>query len=48
MAENLHFKGKVTGAQITRTADWWFVSIQIEMPDEIPVKKRAAAASMWG
>ena len=42
MAENLRFKGKVTGARITRRADWWFVSIQIEMPDEIQVKKPAA------
>ena len=42
MAENLRFHGKVTGARITKTADWWFVSIQVEMPDPIPVKKRAA------
>jgi putative transposase len=42
MAENLRFAGKVTGARITKTADWWFVSIQVEMPDEIPVKKPAA------
>ncbi len=34
MAENLRFQGKVTGARVTRTADWWFVSIQVEMPDE--------------
>jgi putative transposase len=34
--------GKVTGARITKTADWWFVSIQVEMPDPIPVKKPAA------
>jgi len=42
MAENLRFKGKVAGARITKTADWWFVSIQVEMPDVIPVKKPAA------
>ncbi|GHO77980.1 hypothetical protein KSD_57510 [Ktedonobacter sp. SOSP1-85] len=42
MAENLRFAGKVTSARITKTADWWFVSIQVEMPDEIPVKKSAA------
>jgi putative transposase len=34
MAENLRFKGKVTGARITRTAEWWFVSIQVEIADE--------------
>src|SRR2546426_6654909 len=42
MAENLRFKGKVKGARITKTADWWFVSIQVEMPDSIPVKRPAA------
>src|SRR3989441_9057281 len=36
MAENLCFQGKVTGARVTRTADWWFVSIQVEMPNEKP------------
>jgi putative transposase len=34
MAENLRFKGKVTGARITKTTDWWFVSLTVEVPDE--------------
>jgi len=34
MAENLRFKGKITGARVTRTAEWWFVSITVEVPDE--------------
>ncbi len=34
MAEHGRFKGKVTGARITRTAAWWFVSIQVERADE--------------
>ena len=42
MAENLRFKGKSKGARITKTADWWFVSITVEMPDEQPDKKPAA------
>jgi putative transposase len=42
MAENLRFQGKVTGARITRTADWWFVAIQVELPDTIPVKREAS------
>jgi putative transposase len=42
MAENLRFTGKVTGARITKTADWWFVSIQVEIPDAVPVKRAAA------
>jgi IS605 OrfB family transposase len=35
-AENLRFKGKVTGARITKTAAWWFISISVELPDEHP------------
>jgi putative transposase len=42
MAEKLCFTGKVTGARITKTAEWWYVSIQVEIPDAIPVKKPAA------
>jgi putative transposase len=42
IAENLRFVGRVTGARITKTADWWFVSIQVEIPDEMPVTKPAA------
>src|SRR5512135_2714779 len=42
MAENLRFRGKVIGARITKTADWWFVSIQVELPDALPVKRPAA------
>ena len=42
MAEKLRFTGRVTGARITKTADWWCVSIQVEIPDAIPVKKPAA------
>jgi IS605 OrfB family transposase len=42
MAEKLRFAGKVTGARITKTADWWFVSLQVEMPDAMPMKKPTA------
>jgi putative transposase len=42
MAENLRLKGKVTGARITKTADWWFVSLTVERPDEMPEKRHAA------
>jgi putative transposase len=42
LAENLRFTGKITGARITTTADWWFVSIQVEIPDTVPVKRPAA------
>ena len=42
MAENLRFTGKVTGVRITRTAEWWFISITVEVPDEVPQKRTAA------
>ncbi len=42
LAENLRFQGKVTGARITKTADWWFVSITVELSDERLDKRRAA------
>jgi putative transposase len=42
MAENLRFQGKVTGARITKTAQWWFISITLEVPDEMPDRKKAA------
>lgn len=32
-AEKLRFEGKVLSARITRTAEWWFASIAVEMPD---------------
>ena len=36
MAENLRFKGKVTGVRITKTAEWWFASITVELPETQP------------
>ncbi|EFH83750.1 RNA-guided endonuclease InsQ/TnpB family protein [Ktedonobacter racemifer] len=39
MAEKLRFTGKVTGARLTRQADWWFVSVTVEVPDEFPLRK---------
>ena len=42
MAENLRFRGKVIGARITRAADWWFVSLQVELPDAMPMMQPTA------
>jgi putative transposase len=42
LAEKLRLKGKVTGARITRTADWWFISITVDGPAEHPEKRRTA------
>lgn len=36
MAEKVRFSGKILSARISKTADWWFVSITIEMPDAVP------------
>ena len=37
MAEGLRFDGKIMGAVVSRTADRWFVSIQVELPDPAPL-----------
>jgi putative transposase len=37
MAESLRFSGKIMSARISQTASWWFVSITVEVPDEIPL-----------
>src|SRR2546421_1675189 len=37
MAEKLRFAGKILSARISKTASWWFVSITVEMPDEVPL-----------
>jgi putative transposase len=42
MAENLRFKGKILAARVTRTADWWFVSIQVELPNAQPHPRTSA------
>ena len=36
MTENLRFHGKVAGVRITKTADWWFASITVELEDPPP------------
>ncbi len=38
MAENLRFSGKILAARISKTADWWFISITVEMPNAVPIK----------
>src|SRR5437868_984832 len=42
MAENLRLKGKGTGARVTKTADWCFVSLTVEIPGELPEKRKGA------
>jgi putative transposase len=40
MAEKLRLTGKILFAQITRSADWWYASITVEIPTtpELPLK----------
>lgn len=37
MAEKVRFQGKILSARISKTADWWFISITVEMADSTPV-----------
>ena len=37
MAETLRFQGKILGATVTKEADLWYVSVQVEMPEPAPV-----------
>ena len=36
MAEPLRFNGKIMGAVVSKVADWWFVSIQVEVQQPEP------------
>lgn len=35
IAEKLRLEGKIMSARITRTADWWFVSLTVKVPDTV-------------
>ncbi|TMD51146.1 MAG: transposase [Chloroflexi bacterium] len=35
MAEKLRLAGKILSARISKTADWWFVSITVEIPEGV-------------
>jgi putative transposase len=37
MTESLRFNGKILSAVVSRTADKWFVSISVEIPDKLAV-----------
>lgn len=39
MREALRFEGKINSATVSRTADRWFISIQVQIPDPIPAQK---------
>lgn len=37
MTESLRFSGKIMGAVVSKVADWWFVSIQVEIEQPAPI-----------
>lgn len=43
MREQLRLSGKLISATISRTADHWFVSVTVELPDPIPPKHEGPA-----
>jgi putative transposase len=42
MTEELRFKGKILGATVSRTADRWFVAVQVEVPDAQFYRRRTS------
>jgi putative transposase len=42
MTEELRFKGKILGATVSRTADRWFVAIEVEVPDAQFYRRRTS------
>ena len=42
MTEELRFKGKILGATVSRTADRWFVAIQVEVSDAQFYRRRTS------
>lgn len=46
MREPLRFEGKLWGATVSRTADRWFVSIQVEVTGEVPRRENQAPVGM--
>ncbi|MCL1996356.1 MAG: transposase [Defluviitaleaceae bacterium] len=44
MTEKLRFNGKIMGAVISRRADRWFVSVQVEIPESIPIHNSESQA----
>jgi putative transposase len=46
MRERLRFAGRVKSAVVSRTADRWFVSLSVEVPDEVLPRKNHAVVSV--
>ena len=46
LAEKLRFAGKILGATISRTADKWYIAIQVEMPDIFAITSKNHAVGV--
>lgn len=42
LAESLRFQGKIMGACVSRSADHWYLAVQVELPDQQAYCKRTA------
>jgi putative transposase len=40
LVEALRFAGKIMGACVSRQADWWYLAVQVEVPDEVAHRRR--------
>ncbi|WP_203230107.1 RNA-guided endonuclease InsQ/TnpB family protein, partial [Azotobacter chroococcum] len=41
MTETLRFEGRILGATVSRTADRWFVAVQVEVPGHQALRRRS-------
>lgn len=46
MREELRFEGKIISAVVSRTANRWFVSVNVELPDQLTTSKNQAVVGV--
>jgi len=44
LSEALRWPGKIMGASVSREADRWFLSVQVEVPDQVALLRRSGKA----
>lgn len=42
MTEALRFEGKILGATVSRTAERWFVAVQVDVPEAQALRRRTS------
>jgi putative transposase len=40
LSEQLRWPGRIMGASVSREADWWFIALQVEVPDDVARRRR--------